>query len=351
MLQHPSRAMKTATTGEGPALFNWSFNDDIDFVLNQLEASYSGGTELLDFGESLETFANIDFANSTDGELSTWARCTSPTPVVPLWSMSSLNSAATGFKRNASGVQVPPPSSSSSLQDSINALKASAASQAKRDGGTISPPSGMRVKRVKMDELFPQEALTANELDQSAHDQDGGEDSIDEAAALKSSGQSGESRLRINFVNYGTVGTKAQYFGKSGHVIPHRLTGTHEMYDQPWQFTIEHVPQTDSPLVLVIWRITNLSSGTQVSMKETPQQANRRAFSGRTICNKVVKLALSTRAQELQAELATVTGAKRSAMECAIRALQPRLCTVGLLFFGLLHESVQVHLRAAGRID
>jgi hypothetical protein len=152
----------------------------------------------------------------------------------------------------------------------------------------------------------------------------------------------GETRLRIGFSSYGRTGLQVQHYGKSGCIIPDGLCGTHEMYDQPWRFEVSHEMQSESSLVLITWTITNMASGAVTCMRETPQQATLREFSGRTICNKVVKMALTSRAKELEASLATLSeGSKRQAVENAVKVLRPKLCTVGLLFFGLLHDSVQ----------
>ena len=54
------------------------------------------------------------------------------------------------------------------------------------------------------------------------------------------------------------------------------------------------------------------------------------------------KLALDSRAKELEKSLDGIEDStRRQQIEDAARTLRPKLCTVGLLFFGLLHESVQ----------
>lgn len=167
-------------------------------------------------------------------------------------------------------------------------------------------------------------------------------------------GTNGENRLRIHFESFGTQGKCPQRFGKSGCLIPDGLRGTHEIYDQHWRFEISHDSaitrdEEDHASVQITWKITNLTSGLVVQVKETPQQAILREYSGRTVCNKVVKMALSARADELEKQYKknadTMEPTKRISLENNIRVLRPRLCTVGLLFFGLLHDTVQMNLQ------
>jgi hypothetical protein len=160
------------------------------------------------------------------------------------------------------------------------------------------------------------------------------------AASTTVSPNSGESRLRILFASYGKVDHTTPVFGKSRYFIPDGLSGTHEMYDELWRFEIRHEHKLGT--VLITWMITNETSGSITCMTETIQQAKLRETSGRTISNRAVRQALNTRAEEIEASMLSVAdeGVKRSLSNTAM-SLRPRLCTVGLLFFGLLHESVQ----------
>ena len=151
----------------------------------------------------------------------------------------------------------------------------------------------------------------------------------------------GETRLNIKFISLGEPGPIPQRFGKNGCGIPHGLSGTHQMYDQRWKFQVLHVPQGNS--VVIRWVVTNLSSGTVTAVTETLQDAMVRETCGRTICNTVLKNALEIRAVELEnsPELYDENPTKSANVQNLIKVLRPKRCTVGLLFFGLLHEVVQ----------
>jgi len=155
----------------------------------------------------------------------------------------------------------------------------------------------------------------------------------------------GETRLNIKFTSMGEPGPVPQKFGKHSCGIPDKLSGTHQMYDQRWRFEVTHLPQNGST-VLIRWTVTNLTSGTVTVVTETSQDAMVRETCGRTICNTVLKTALEIRAVELENSLATSmeNPAKLVNVQDLIKALRPKRCTVGLLFFGLLHESVQKNL-------
>jgi len=153
----------------------------------------------------------------------------------------------------------------------------------------------------------------------------------------------GETRLNITFFGVGNCGEIPQRFGKNMCGIPDGLSGTHEMYDQRWKFEVRH--QRQGNLVLITWKVINLTSKTVLTVTETPQDAMVRENCGRTICNMVLRTALENRAKELQMSLSNADPQTRSSRmtstENLIRVLRPKRCTVGLLFFGLLHEKVQ----------
>jgi hypothetical protein len=315
-------AAKPATVTTSAYLFNQP-------SLSQAEASTDFG-----FDESLEKFAMLDFSSSTDTELAFWT-----------------NSGADLFADLERLIFSPLITSHKRLH-SVAELTAKPLNKASVPLFEEKQQRSTRTKRVRVAveedvESMDGESLTESDSDysQPAHRRDS------TSAHVGGNGtHTGETRLRINFVNRGVLGEVPQYFGKSGHVVPDGVCGTHEVYDQPWQFEINHERQQGTNVVLVVWKITNLTSGTVTVVKETPQQANLREFSGRTICNKVVKLALNNRAKELEASLPTMTGSRRIAVEGAIKALRPRLCTIGLLFFGLLHENLQAELKSK-RLD
>jgi hypothetical protein len=160
----------------------------------------------------------------------------------------------------------------------------------------------------------------------------------------------GEARLNIKFTCLGEPGVIPQRFGKHECGIPNGLSGTLQMYDQRWRMLIEHFPQPDGVTVLIRWTITNLTSGTVTTQMETMQDAIVRETCGRTICNNVLKQALETRAQELEQsmEMMIKDNPTRAAnVRNLVKVLRPKRCTVGLLFFGLLHEQVQTELDRA----
>jgi len=155
----------------------------------------------------------------------------------------------------------------------------------------------------------------------------------------------GETRLNINFINRGTVGAVPQRFGKNNCIIPDSLSGTHQMYEQKWKFEIKH--ELQNGMVLIRWTIHNLTSDRITSVMETVQDALNRESCGRTICNNVLKKALETRAQEIEQSLSTMQETnlpRASNMRNLVKVLRPKRCTVGLLFFGLLHEQIQASM-------
>ena len=116
------------------------------------------------------------------------------------------------------------------------------------------------------------------------------------------------------------------------------------MYNEKWQFEVIHCQEND--LILIEWRITNLSSGTVTSRTETPSEAKARQASGKTICNLVVREALEKRAVELEssAMLLEDSPLRVANFQSRAKALRPKRCLIGLLFLGLLHETVQEHM-------
>lgn len=156
----------------------------------------------------------------------------------------------------------------------------------------------------------------------------------------------GENRLKIAFISYGTPGETPQHFGTKGYIIPDGLSGTHEVYHQRWKFEILHRRhQQDS--VVITWNITNLASGSMISRTETPREARVRETSGHTICNQLLRTALKSRAKELELSLEEFKDNPTRVANTwsLIKVLQPKSCILGLLFFGLLHETVQEKMR------
>jgi hypothetical protein len=158
---------------------------------------------------------------------------------------------------------------------------------------------------------------------------------------------SGELRLRIKFENYGTCGEVKQHFGTRNFIIPDGLSGTTELYHENWRFKVNHHCHTDQS-VTIEWIIINLSSQITISRQETINECRARETGGITICNQVLKQALDTRAAELEAELQVAEAehnqTRISSLTGRIAYLRPTRCTMGLLFFGLLHDCVQQHM-------
>ena len=157
----------------------------------------------------------------------------------------------------------------------------------------------------------------------------------------------GERRLAIDFQSLGTRGEYPQTFGKLDTLIPDGVCGTHRVYNQSWCFEIVHGKQliSDDKLnkcVCITWKITNLTTGTITSRTETPEEALIRNSRGGTICNKIFREALETRAKHLESWLDTTTDSKRLAeLQVLITILRPNRFAEGPLVFGLYHAIVQ----------
>jgi hypothetical protein len=146
----------------------------------------------------------------------------------------------------------------------------------------------------------------------------------------------------------GTLGDTPQHFGKKRSRIPDRLIGTHEVYNQKWRFEIHHQPKNaTNDITTITWTITNLASGTRISRTETSHEAFLREFKGQTICNQLLRDALDIRARELERDLERFKDkpVKIANIKSCLKSLRPKKCIMGLLFFGLLHQGVQEHLK------
>ena len=154
----------------------------------------------------------------------------------------------------------------------------------------------------------------------------------------------GKNRLRIRFINMGKPGEIRQVFGKKHGIIPDGLCGTNEVYNEKWQFEVIH--HKENNVILIEWKITNLSSGNITSRTETPSEAKARQAHGKTICNHVVRDALDKRALELEKSgtLLEDNPLRVANLQNMAKTLRPKRCLIGLLFFGLLHETVQEHM-------
>ena len=159
----------------------------------------------------------------------------------------------------------------------------------------------------------------------------------------------GENRLKINFIDYGRPGKVPQKFGKHGCGIPDGLCGSNRVYCQNWKFEITHTQDGGGAMTLISWKVTNLETGTVTQVTESPHEAMMRETQGRTISNMVVKQAFESHARELERSLPELAEnptrlSSNNNVQKMIVALRPKRCTIGLIFFGLLHEVVQARL-------
>jgi hypothetical protein len=156
----------------------------------------------------------------------------------------------------------------------------------------------------------------------------------------------GKNRLKLDFISFGVPGASRQGFGRKNGVVPDGLHGTNEVYNEKWEFQILHRKDPDTNTVCLEWWIRNLASKHVTSRLETAHDAHVRRTQGKTICNHVVREALDQRADELEAAISTVADVplRVANLQSRAKALRPRRCLIGLLFFGLLHEAVQQHM-------
>ena len=154
----------------------------------------------------------------------------------------------------------------------------------------------------------------------------------------------GKSRLKINFLSLGKPGETKQVFGRKQGIIPDGLCGTNEAYKEQWRFEVIHHNEKD--VIMIVWKITNRSSGTITSRTETSSEATARQTHGKTICNSVVRDALDKRALELENSVVSIEDnpLRVANLQNKAKLLRPKRCLIGLLFFGLLHETVQEHI-------
>jgi hypothetical protein len=172
-------------------------------------------------------------------------------------------------------------------------------------------------------------------------------EAVEREKRMRASGYSnGKNRLKLEFINLGGPGESRQGFGRKSGVIPDGLHGTNEVYSEKWEFMVTHTKHAGTGGICLEWKIINSASRHVTSRIETPQEAHVRRTQGRTVCNHVVREALDHRAGELERAIATVgTNALRIAnLQSRSKALRPRRCLIGLLFFGLLHDTVQDHM-------
>jgi hypothetical protein len=160
--------------------------------------------------------------------------------------------------------------------------------------------------------------------------------------------KSGKNRLKTKFFEFGNPGQLRQAFGRKRGIIPDGLHGTNEVYNEQWEFEVRHrsgalYGEDNTPVMCIEWKITNCASKQVTSRTETPSDAYLRQTQGKTICNHVVREALDGRARELEDSIFLVSDnpLRVANLLSRAKALQPKRCFIGLLFFGLLHDEVQ----------
>jgi hypothetical protein len=169
-------------------------------------------------------------------------------------------------------------------------------------------------------------------------------EAVEREKRIRASGYSnGKNRLKLEFLDLGGPGTRKQGFGRKNGAIPDGLHGTNEVYSEKWEFQIFHRIDRETNTVCLEWIIINGTSRHVTARTETPHEAHVRRTQGKTICNHVVREALEQRASELENSI-NVLGAhplRAANLQSRAKALRPRRCLIGLLFFGLIHEAVQ----------
>ena len=197
----------------------------------------------------------------------------------------------------------------------------------------------------------------AEEEDNEDEEEEESNEEVEKSDKKHGPSKPGNKRIRITFESFGTKGKIPQTFGKpkdaAKKFIPDGLRGTHIAYDEAWRFeTVHGTQEILSGLVKITWSVTNLTTMKCTSLTETPSEALERITSGNTISNKVFRLAMKQRMQDLESDLVALQKAKSEQTEemiefkCAnlrtrIRTLSPKHFKQGLLLFGLLHDIVQ----------
>lgn len=153
----------------------------------------------------------------------------------------------------------------------------------------------------------------------------------------------GERRLRITFESLGTSGKYPQLFGKSGKLfIPDGLIGTHRFYNENWKFEVHHGELLLPKIPRIHWRVTNLATNRSHEIAENLEELEKRVIQGRTVCNKLFRIAMEDRAKSLERELEHETNLiKVTRTQSLIRTLRPKVFSEGPLVFGLQHQVVQ----------
>ena len=161
----------------------------------------------------------------------------------------------------------------------------------------------------------------------------------------------GERRVAIEFESMGTLGQFPQTYGKGMLVVPDGVKGKYSAFGQRWRFSIAHavgpvICEDGVQRMCLRWSITNLNSGVNHSILETPADALKRDRDGKTLCNRVFRDALSLRASSLQADIRECKDSNLiHDLQTQLKTLQTKRFSEGPLFFGLRHLSLQKEMR------
>ncbi len=163
----------------------------------------------------------------------------------------------------------------------------------------------------------------------------------------------GERRVAIEFDHLGNIGSIPQTYGKGKLIVPNGMSGKYSAFGQRWQFTVSHDERGPMECedglhrICMRWELTNLNSGVQHSVLETPSEALRRDRDGKTVCNRVFREALMLRTKALEEELLQCQKeeTRRVEIETQLKTLNTKRFSEGPLFFGLRHACLQNEMK------
>lgn len=169
--------------------------------------------------------------------------------------------------------------------------------------------------------------------------------STQEEVSTDKIGLGGDKRLAIKFINTGKITLPVQTTGINKWIVPDGIEGEHVLLNQNWRFRITYDSETyqgNTVLAFEIWCQNN--SNVYLKITETVAEAIARTENNRTICNSVIKQAFNQRAVELT-EILNKMGPDQDVKKANILNLISKMnrsnYTVGFLFFGLRHASIQ----------
>ena len=150
----------------------------------------------------------------------------------------------------------------------------------------------------------------------------------------------------IKFETFGEIGKIPQFFKHQTvrYLIPDGLSGSHYLFSQPWRFQLNH-GNPNNGIVCITWKLTNLQARQSYEITETPEDARIRQIRGRTIANRILRLALKGRIDQLTIKLLKETNrVRKSNLKTLIRIMQVKRVTEGNMAFGLYHNVLPVEI-------